>query len=314
MNYYDLSGLSVHKMQIMVSAAEHKSFKAAASYLHVTQSMISKTIASLESELDIQLFVRSQDGIRLTAAGQYLYEAWSLQLKGILSSVEKARQIQSGSVFQLRIGSLKSIPTEYYMDDAARLFGQNNQEVTIQLEQTTLEDLFLQLLNGSLDIIYTESMERDALLAEGCCCETVIHGFLTVCMHESNPLYQKEEISILDLKDEPQILLDRKTAENFNQFILNTCQAYGFTPMIRAFAPNTHTASQYVRLGTGVSLVPTFSAIAGKYKYIKKVLLKERIPIDLIVAWRSNDTNPFVGRFVRAHLEYLQKRQTSKIR
>ena len=88
MNYYDLSGLSVHKMQIMVSAAEHKSFKAAASYLHVTQSMISKTIASLESELDIQLFVRSQDGIRLTAAGQYLYEAWSLQLKGILSSVD----------------------------------------------------------------------------------------------------------------------------------------------------------------------------------------------------------------------------------
>ena len=61
-------------------------------------------------------------------------------------------------------------------------------------------------------------------------------------------------------------------------------------------------------------MVPTFSATGGKYKNIKKVLLKERIPIDLIVAWRSNDTNPFVGRFVRAHLEYLQKRQTSKIR
>ncbi|MCX8115401.1 MAG: LysR family transcriptional regulator, partial [Burkholderiaceae bacterium] len=61
------------------SAARHLSFTVAATELNLTQSSISRQIASLERQVGKPLFVRRTRALELTAAGERLdHNAWLL--------------------------------------------------------------------------------------------------------------------------------------------------------------------------------------------------------------------------------------------
>lgn len=57
-----------------ITLANEGSFTAAARELRLTQSTLSKHIATLEREFGVELFVRGKGGIRMTGAGALLYE------------------------------------------------------------------------------------------------------------------------------------------------------------------------------------------------------------------------------------------------
>ncbi|WP_405181897.1 LysR family transcriptional regulator [Nocardia sp. NBC_01377] len=61
-------------LRYFVVAARELHFTRAAESLFITQPALSKQIASLERELDAQLFVRRRDGVALTAAGEALVD------------------------------------------------------------------------------------------------------------------------------------------------------------------------------------------------------------------------------------------------
>ncbi|MDR1015315.1 MAG: LysR family transcriptional regulator [Coriobacteriales bacterium] len=71
-----------------VVLAERGSFTGAAHELHLTQSALSKHIAALEREFDVELFVRDRAGVRLTKAGDALLER-ALQIDLLLAQTRR---------------------------------------------------------------------------------------------------------------------------------------------------------------------------------------------------------------------------------
>lgn len=63
---------TLDQLLVFVTVVDTGSLSRAARHLHRTQSAISKTIASLENQLDIKLFERSAQGAALTEAGAAL--------------------------------------------------------------------------------------------------------------------------------------------------------------------------------------------------------------------------------------------------
>jgi DNA-binding transcriptional LysR family regulator len=59
-------------LRYFLAACRANSFVAAAERLHVTHSTVSRRISALEGSLDTQLFLRTEKGCRLTAAGEAL--------------------------------------------------------------------------------------------------------------------------------------------------------------------------------------------------------------------------------------------------
>lgn len=55
-------------------AARMQSIAKASEALHISHTALSKQIKSLEQRFDVQLFVRTAQGVKLTDAGQILYE------------------------------------------------------------------------------------------------------------------------------------------------------------------------------------------------------------------------------------------------
>ena len=64
--------MSMTKYQVFLKVVDCGGFTRAAEELHFTQSGISHTIASLERELGVPLFVRNRGGVTLTADGRAL--------------------------------------------------------------------------------------------------------------------------------------------------------------------------------------------------------------------------------------------------
>jgi DNA-binding transcriptional LysR family regulator len=73
------------------SAARHLSFTLAAQELHLTQSSISRQVATLERQVGKKLFKRGSRALELTAAGRQLYNAAQHALADIDHAVERVR-------------------------------------------------------------------------------------------------------------------------------------------------------------------------------------------------------------------------------
>ena len=69
------------------ASARNLNFRHAASELNVTQPSVSHTIRLLEEQLETQLFIRENRGVRLTDDGQTLYEAVRIGFVGIEKAV-----------------------------------------------------------------------------------------------------------------------------------------------------------------------------------------------------------------------------------
>lgn len=79
--------MDLRSIQYFVRIADLGSLTRAAGHLHVAQPALSRHIRRLEEELDVELFSRSPRGVRLTSAGQLLYE----HAQRILRDVERTR-------------------------------------------------------------------------------------------------------------------------------------------------------------------------------------------------------------------------------
>lgn len=73
------------------SAARHRSFTLAAAELKLTQSSISRQVAALEDDVGVALFTRHTRALRLTPAGERLFQSVQQALAGIDRTVDEVR-------------------------------------------------------------------------------------------------------------------------------------------------------------------------------------------------------------------------------
>ena len=67
----------VHRIEMLVRAADAGSFAKAAQSLGLTSSAVSRAIGELEGELRVALFHRTTRSLKLTADGEELYRRGS---------------------------------------------------------------------------------------------------------------------------------------------------------------------------------------------------------------------------------------------
>ena len=97
--------MSIEKLDYFISAATNSSFTKAARECGVAQSAISQQIASLEKELQCELFARSGRHVRLTGKGEYFLEQAKKLQEQYELAVTQAKQISlEGNRHKLKIG------------------------------------------------------------------------------------------------------------------------------------------------------------------------------------------------------------------
>ena len=104
------------QLQAFVCAADYGSFNKAAEKLFISPPSVMKQVNALEKHLNLKLIERTNQGIRLTAAGKVIYRHAKFLFEYSEKAIEEARQAAHMSETTFHIGSSILNPCKPFMD------------------------------------------------------------------------------------------------------------------------------------------------------------------------------------------------------
>ena len=196
------------QLTVFVKAADCGSFNKAAELLYLSPPSVMKQINGLEKHLGMKLFDRTNQGIRLTPAGQVIYRHAKFLFDYSAKAVEEARAQETAVQTTFYIGSSLLNPCKPFMD----IWYQVNRAFPgYKLHIVPFEDDH----HGILSEVSALGDKYDFLVA-ACdsaewlnLCEFYPLGSYRHCLAVSreHPLAGKEKLSITDLYGETVMLV-----------------------------------------------------------------------------------------------------------
>lgn len=304
MRAIDYNGLSYRKMHVFVTVAENSSMIQAAVKLNLTTSAVSKIIQGLESDLGIQLLIRTPTGVTLTPAGRMLSEKWVEILRSLSASILMAHEIQEVRPHALCIGIQDSFANVAFRR-AIAAFRSKYPKVNVRFSQTNNRRLLSGLLNKSLDVGITTEIDLQALDSPDLLFKSVGTQRTAIYLSPYHPLYELYEnngsVSILDFQSSHFIFLQETAALKYNDAVQSICLSAGFTPLVAVDAENIQTALLYLQYSDSVMLSADFLDLPSDTS-VKKLYVREMedMPVSVYLFWhRDRGADFYLSEFVR---------------
>lgn len=140
MNNFDVN-LNLYRNFYYV--AKYGGFTKASNYAMISQSSLSSSIKNLESILDKKLFIRENNGIKLTNEGKKLYSKLE-EIVYILNETTKKNE--------LNIGCLRFI-ADNYLCSAVGKYKEKTKNIRININLDNATELYQKLKKDELDIV-----------------------------------------------------------------------------------------------------------------------------------------------------------------
>jgi LysR family transcriptional regulator, pca operon transcriptional activator len=159
-----------------LALAEHRSFRAAAASVHLTQQAVSKSVAQLESRLGVKLFERRGRTVELSAFGELLLphaRAVTAELRQFDDQLDAQRGLRSA---RLRLGATPTL-LEHVVPETLRRLLETHSRTALMVQSADWDTLEPKLLRGELDLLLTTEPVRpvDALICyEPLCTERTV--------------------------------------------------------------------------------------------------------------------------------------------
>ncbi|AIL08664.1 LysR family transcriptional regulator [Stenotrophomonas maltophilia] len=289
--------LDLRQLRYFVAVAEDEHVGRAAERLHISQSPLSRQIAQLEERLELQLFERSQQRIRLTADGRtFLAEARAL-LTHANRLESLARRLGRGDEGGLCIGYLEYAMHSGVLPTALRELRGDRPAVHIALYNQQSDVQLEGLRQRSLDIALV--CEPPAFDDPDLEATQVLNDPMLLALPAGHPLATAETITPADLASQQWIgVMHRENALRHDTFIA-ACAKAGFTPTIAMEATEPLAALGLVAAGLGLTTVQQ----SLDHQAPDGVVLRElpwfsyRTP--LWAAWHRINLRPLVETFRR---------------
>ncbi len=144
--------LNLRSLRVFDQVAAHGSVSRAAEALSVTQSAVTKSIQSLESTLGITLFTRTNRGMVPTEYAELLQLRIKLLLSDFRDLANETNHYLCGDTGQVRVGTLISASLRL-LPMSISLLEQRYPNISVSVEEGTVQQLFPQLLAGELAVI-----------------------------------------------------------------------------------------------------------------------------------------------------------------
>lgn len=134
--------------------AKNENISRASNELSISQPAISKSIKTLEEQLNTNLFIRKRDGMELTEAGEAFYKKIKDAMELISSAENDLEVITSMETGSINIGASKTILHEFlmlYIKD----FHKKYPKINIRIFTDKTSDLISKAKMGIIDVIFT---------------------------------------------------------------------------------------------------------------------------------------------------------------
>ncbi|SCM82653.1 Transcriptional regulator, LysR family [uncultured Sporomusa sp.] len=238
--------MSLSKYEIFSTIVEVGSLTKAAEKLNLTQSGVSYSISTLESELGFSLLKRDRSGISLTSNGERILR----HVSRILHEEELLRQevaaIKGFDTGTVRLGTLSSVSMQW-LPGIFSEFSEKYPQIEVKTYLGCYDEMNDWLSNGTVDLGFvslptskpfeTIPLKKDKLM---------------VVLPPNHPLRHKKAISYAQIKDESFIMPQWGSDDNIRRLLndnkLNLQVKYELMEERTIFA--------MVQRGLGISILP----------------------------------------------------------
>ncbi len=147
--------LNNERLRAFYQAALDRSFHKAAANIFITQSALSQRISKLEQEIEATLFVRDNNGVRLTEAGSILFEYVRDLLYREQEIMNRVTGRRGSDMGVLRVASFSSVLRSVVMPSLRPLI-QSAPDVFVEFFSRELRELPAMLESGEADFIVSD--------------------------------------------------------------------------------------------------------------------------------------------------------------
>lgn len=283
------------KIDIFLDVGQELNFSTVAKKRYTTQPTISRQIGDLESEWGMQLFVRSNKGLRLTPEGAVMLKCCRKMEQQISSALKEAGEIKASRKDSLRMGFLTDLNAEHYFMEHILNFARQYPELEISMMYGSFGELRKCLKANQLDVIFTYDFEI-ANLQNDIIVDQVMECEPCFAISPLHPLYEKEKLSIQDFQGETFFLPEEADSPGREKDLLYVLRANQIQDGSICFVPNQESVFLQVRLGRGVALAEAASPQVERY-HLRTIPLgggHNISHISVVAAWERDNLNPFL--------------------
>lgn len=287
---------SLRRLRYFRTVAETLNFRAASRDLNITQPALSRAIAQLEDELDVQLFERSTGRVKLTRAGRTFTIECDRVLATVESAMEETRRVARGEIGSLAVGYTDTAMAGA-IPDIIETFRQSSPGVTIRLYQVPTHAQVEMLRSGQLDVgVMTGPADGKIFSAV-----QVQRDRLVMLAPVDHPLAARHSVRLSELAGESFVLGDQTDWSTYNRALLDLCERAGFAPNVVQRAPESQAIIGLVSCGLGVTIMPECHARVLNARLAAIPIEEGMEPMVTEAVWIDGRDHPALSRF-GAHL------------
>ena len=265
---------------------EERSINRAAKQLFITPQGLSRIIHKLEEELQIVLFERTKGGMVPTECGDYFY-AQSQELLYQLEDIKYHLQKMNSRQRKIKIGFACGVLNLVSLKKLNAI-QREMPDVSVQWEEMENQEVAEQVNRGLLDIGFIIGTIPGNEV-ESC---VVYEGKMNVLVYPGHPFYEKERLSIEELKEQPLISLNQKYF-SYHSF-MQRCGDFGFVPNIVINTMESQLIYRFCNEKLGLGIDADIHKIDRLYPDIRRIELHDAIPWKVSMIYRKNETDRFL--------------------
>ena len=241
--------MTLNQLIYFQKVATLENYHQAAEALYVSQPSLSRSMASLETELGIELFKKDGRGVLLTKAGRLFLEHANKIIKDCDVAVDKMKEISSNGG-EIDIGYVFPL-AGHYIPHKVRRFLENdeNEKVVFHFWQNHTPAIAAKIKSGELDIGFGGCLEKDDLEYY-----PLIHQEMVIITPIGHELSELADISLEELCRYPIIGYDKTSWMGIH--LSGLYKKYEAEPNIVVECPDEYSIVALVRENFGVALMP----------------------------------------------------------
>ena len=157
--------MNLKQLSHLVVLSETLNFSRAAERVYLSQSALSKSIAALEEEFNIQIFDRAFSNISITPTGQLVIDHAKNLLSEAKSFNKNIDYLQTGALGNVVLGS-GPFPAASFLDVIISEFHRRHPQVSLHIHIDHWKNLLIDLKDGRIDFFVadTRDIADDAML------------------------------------------------------------------------------------------------------------------------------------------------------
>ncbi|MDR7078596.1 DNA-binding transcriptional LysR family regulator [Neobacillus niacini] len=286
--------MDIRHLTYFIEVAKYKSFTKASKSLHLSQSTLSKVVKSLEEELNVELIDRSAKKINLTEAGEIVLAEGEVIMESLNDLSIHLYDLMNLKKGKIKIG-IPPIIGFLFFPKIIKGFNNLYPDIKIKLFEDDSKKVKQEVRDGILDLgvvmLPVDEKEFDVV--------PFVYDELSLFVHKSHPLVQREKVEMKELQNETFILFKQEFA--IHDIIIQECLRAGFRPEIAYESSEWDFISGMIGENLGISIFPKPIGEKVDQDLIKAIpIVNPSVPWNLgFISKKKKYASPAVREFIQ---------------